>query len=624
MKISSRIDGSICCTILLNRQFSKWPIPGYLGNGFFDAKGRTTCSRAGLDSLHGARCRRKQDGSHSFSSSTILNDPSRREPGGPPYFKAAYPNSLCHNYTSAVHGSPDVSQPPPVVRSKEELLGLVDQYDSDSVDEHFEFHRDPYLRGYAPANGPNLTVSNRRDEVVFPGPDEVSNANAEQQQLLRGLRKAVLLRLRSPHRSNPEDIYKIYVQLPEPRMPYIPWNLRAQLLRSLGSVEKKDSTSMLRYFSVVADVKNSGLSLTRAQWNAAMSFASRYVGVSTDVEAESALSLWREMEQDAGIKADDVTFNILFDVASKAGKFTLAEMIYKEMESRGFTFNRFHHVSLIHFFGLKMDGGGVRAAYREMVEAGEIIDTVVLNCVMAGFLRSGEEDAAERVYERMRVSHPHASDMPERNYVANKVVTRVLMMFARLGRDYPSMRPAFQAVASITPDLQTYRILINHYAIKVGDLHRVVQYLDEMKWFRIPLHGAIFLALFKGFQAHGGFAGSDWSEQRLRSVWAAFLQAFDDGATGLYIQTWLASWALRAFAKCTSSEGVLKAYDDLSSRWDLDQADSEFMMNFLHGLLKRSALHRPDYLPSVGRQEKKGDRDVPATSGGQRTASGSE
>lgn len=490
----------------------------------------------------------------------------------------------------------DIPTPLLPARSRQELLDLVDQYDSDTVDEHFEFHRDPYLRGYAPANGPNLIISNKKEDIAFPSEEQMQQGNVQQQQILRDLRKAVLLRLRSPHKTNLEDIYSIYCRLPEPRMAYVHWQLRAQLLRALGTIERKDSKSMLRYFSVVADVKNSGLSLTRAQWNTAISFASRYVGVSTDVEAESALSLWREMEQDAGIRADDVTFNILFDVASKAGKFTLAEMMYKEMESRGFAFNRYHHVSLIHFFGLKMDGGGVRAAYQEMVEAGEMIDNVVLNCVIAGLLRSGEESAAEGIYERMKASHPKASEMPDRSYVTNKVVTKVLMMFARVGRDHPAMRPALQALAPISPDLQTYRILVSHFAVKVGDLSRVAQYLDEMRWFRVQLHGAIFLALFKGFHAHGGFAGSDWSEQRLRSVWAAFLQAFDEGASGLYIHTWLASWALRAFARVSSRETVLQAYEDLSTRWELDQGDTDFMMSFLHNLLKKSALHRPAYM----------------------------
>jgi len=468
---------------------------------------------------------------------------------------------------------------------------LVDHQDAGTVEEHLQFFRDPYLRGYAPADGPRIVVSARKDDIEYPSLDEVMQANQKEQEILRNLRVAVIARLRHRPGSSLDTIYQIYQQLPEPRMAYIPARLRHQLLRVFGQPKKKDSKSMLRYFATVADVKNAGLPLTQAEWNGAISFASRYVGTSTVVESESALNLWREMEQDAGIKGNDVTFNILFDVASKAGNFTLAEMIYKEMESRGHAFNRYHYVSLIHFFGLKLDGSGVRAAYREMVKAGEIVDSVVLNCVISGLLRAGEEEAADRVYERMKASADDAAEMPQRNYSTNKMVTRVLMMLAKVGRRHPPLQPGFQSLAPLTPDLHTYRVLVNHYGVRMADLTKVAQYLDEMKFFKIPLHGAIFLALFKGFERHGGVPGSAWSEQRLDGIWAAFLEALDSGVVGLRVETWLAMWALRAFDRCSGRERVLQAYEALESRWKLDQANARFMMDFLHTLLNKGTVH---------------------------------
>lgn len=371
-------------------------------------------------------------------------------------------------------------------------------------------------------------------------------------------------------------------------MSHLPAKLRHGLLRVLGAPQKRTPKSMLRYFAVVADVKNSGLPLIQGEWNAAIAYAARYVGWSTDAETESALGLWREMERDAGIKGNEVTFNILFDVASKSGNFALAEMIYQEMEARGFPYNRYHYVSLIHFFGLKHDTDGLRAAYRDMVEAGEMIDTVVLNCVIAGLLRSGEEDAAERVYERMRASSPKADVMPQRTYATNKMITQALMMFAKVGRQHPDMLRQLQFGAPMAPDLQTYRLLINHYGVKLGDLSKVAQYLDEMKFFRIELHGSVFLALFKSFAQHGGsYSGAAWSEQRLSSIWTALLQALDEGAAGLTIETWLAGWILKAFKRCSTEQRVMEVYEALEARWDLDPADRTFMMDFLHKLLER-------------------------------------
>ena len=388
-----------------------------------------------------------------------------------------------------------------------------------------------------------------------------------------------------------ETIYDLYMLLPGNRIPYLPARLRHSLFAALGITERKNPKAMLRYFNVVADTKACGFALSTAEWNTAMSFASRYVGTSTDVEAEAALHLWREMENDLGVKGNEATFNILFDVASKAGKFALAEMIYQEMNTRGFHFNRFHHVSLIHFFGLKQDAGGVRAAYREMVDANETIDSTVLNCVMTGLLKSGEEASAERLYNKMKATDKRSKIIPERNYTLQKKITKVFLMFARLARKHPDLQPGFQSTSITTPDLYTYRILVGHFGIRLGDMPRVAQFLDEMKFFRVPLHGSVFLVLFKSFAQHGG-DGSEWSTQRLDGVWNAFLDAHDAGTDGLYISTWMCMWILRAFAHCTKSQDrVLGAYEELSFRWDLDAQNQSFMLDFLHKLLSKSGLY---------------------------------
>ncbi|KAI1210713.1 uncharacterized protein F4807DRAFT_422389 [Annulohypoxylon truncatum] len=514
-------------------------------------------------------------------SSTIAT--SRGRPWGSSFFNTNFPLGRKWNHGSAhsTNGSPPLQE----TRPKHELLDIVGSYDDTTVEEHLEFLKDPYMRRYAPADGPNLTVSDRDEDVDLQSVRPNQNMDPEQAKRIRKLQEAVLLKLRRPASIDLDTVYDLYLSLMEPRMPQVTSRLRHQLLAVLGMAEKRNSKSMLRYFTVVTDVKNSGFPLTTAEWNTAISFASRYVGRSTEVEVEAALHLWREMEHEAGVQASDATFNILFDVASKAGKFSLAEMIYQEMGTRGFQFNRYHHVSLIAFFGLRLDSSGVRAAYKAMVESGEVIDSIVLNCVIAGFLRCGEESSAERVYEKMRESARGTEVLPDRNYRMQKVITKVLIMFARIGTKHPDMRPSFQQTALISPDLQTYRLLINHYGVKLGDLPKVAQFLDEMKLCDVPLHGAIFLALFKAFGKHGQ-SGSDWSEERLVSVYNAFLVALDAGTEGLYINTWMAMAILRAFAKCSSRDELLDIYENLRQRWNLDLMNSEFMMNFLMKIME--------------------------------------
>ncbi|KAI0843358.1 hypothetical protein F5Y06DRAFT_254732 [Hypoxylon sp. FL0890] len=594
MRIFTRIDRSIYGAILSRR-----PSPALSSTpSLYITKLRDDCREAICDSLPAAtsrscktRPKKKHNASCTFTlarhiSSTIAASGSR--PSSFSYFNSNFPCSRKWNHAAAT--TVDVALPSHITRPKHELLEIIDSYDDTTVEEHLEFLRDPYLRRYAPADGPYLTVSDKSEDVSLQSVDHSQRLDPEETEMVRKLREAVILKLRRPATVDLDTVYALYQALPEPRISHLTARLRHQLLAVLGMMERKDSKSMLRYFSVVTDVKNSGFPLTGPEWNTAMSFASRYVGRSTEVELEAALHLWREMEQVSGVKGSDVTFNILFDVATKAGKFGLAEMIYQEMITRGFSFNRYHHVSLIHYFGLKQDSGGVRAAYKRMVESGEIIDSTVLNAVISGFLKSGEEESAERVYEKMKESTRDPKSLPDRNYMVQKNITKVLMMFARITKKHPDMRPNFQKTAIISPDLQTYRLLINHYGPKLGDLTKVAQFLDEMKLFNVPLHGAIFLALFKAFGKHGG-AGSDWSAERLGSVWSAFLVALDSETEGLQISTWMAMAILMAFARYSSRGQMLDIYEALRSRWNLDPANSQFMMDFLGKIMKQPGFH---------------------------------
>ncbi|KAI5864328.1 hypothetical protein GGS23DRAFT_494488 [Durotheca rogersii] len=470
-------------------------------------------------------------------------------------------------------------------RSRSELLDIVDQYDDTTVEEHLEFLRDPYLRRYAPADGPVLRVSDRIEDVNLDSVDPLQWKSPEEEDTILRLQEAVRYKLRRPGTSNLDEIFEIYQELPAPRVSLITASLRHQLLAALAITEKKNTRAMLRYFAVVTDVRNSGFALTRPEWNTAISFASRYVGRSAVAEVEAALELWREMENVSGVRASEVTFNILFDVASKAGKFLVAEMLYDEMLNRGYSFNRYHHVSLIHYFGLKLETSGVRAAYKKMIESGEFIDTTVLNCVISAFLRSGERESAERVYNKMKKSDRRSKWIPARDYTTQKAITKVLMMFAKLSRRHPDLHANFHQATSISPDIQTYRILINYYGIKLGDLSTVVKLLDEMKWFRIQLHGSIFLALFKSFGKFGGL-GSDWSAQKLRSVWKAYIDSLDSKADGLEISTWMVAAVLKAFSRYSSRDEMLDVYEDMRSRWDLEPEGSRFAMHCLRKILR--------------------------------------
>ncbi|KAG6040753.1 hypothetical protein E4U41_007193 [Claviceps citrina] len=581
MKIS-KVDGSVCGA-LLNRPSASLRTVGTARRSFCRAAA-TEASIPQTNNGHGS-CPR----SSRWILSTFL--PPAMEMPRPCQSSQSRVTRRCYS-TESEAGSPASRQSfphsrmPPEEQERHQLMSLVQQRGAGTVQEHFDFHRDPYRMGYAHSDGPSLRVSEKKNDVEYPTREETMKLRQEAHELVRKLCSSVGQRIRYPNHVSLDSIYKLYCQLPQPRMLCLTWIWRNRLMKVMGMPGKRDAESMLRYYALVADVKNAGLALRRAQWNFALAFGNHALRTTTQ-DMETALRLWREMEKDPHAMANDVTFNVLFDVAAKSGKFALAEMLYKEMDKRGIVFNRFHHVSLIHYFGLRLDSGGIRAAYKEMVDSGEVIDTVVLNCVISGFLRCGEEEAAEETYKAMKSAHALASDIPQRDYMMSKVVTQALMTFSKAGKQYPpNMKKPPQNSVLLTPDLHTYKLLIQHYAIAMGNLAKVAQYLDEMKQLKIPVHPTLFLALFKGFHRHGGFPGSDWSEQRLKGVLTALYQAKDANGEAFSIESWLVLWALRAVKKCSSNEAVLVTFDAMAERWTIESERLLFLQEKLDYILQ--------------------------------------
>lgn len=471
--------------------------------------------------------------------------------------------------------------PPEANTTKQELLDLVDQYDGLLYTDQLPLLELPQL--YQPSDGPFLEVSDKPQDE-WPPPHYTWPADTETQFKLDVLKSAL-----DDFSRDPREIYQFYRALPNPRAPYLPSKTRHKLLRHLAVVEKKDEHSMLRYLSVVDDMKGAAIPLAVSEWTSALSFVSRYVSNVTEAEVEAALHMWREMEHTAGVKGNSATFNVLFDVACKAGKFVLAEMIYKEMEARGFQFDRFHHVSKIFYYSQKRNGDGARAAYRALVEAGEIVDTVVLNAMIAALVRSYEPSAAENIYERMKTMHFDRQDavLPPRDYKTRRTIDLSLKKIGRESKDDLAAREKFQTKSIIAPDLHTFNILIKYYAEQAGEIDKTAKLLDEMKWFELPLHGTLFLSLFKGFAAHGGVRYSGWTEARLNSVFKSLLNALDEGSEGLYLSQWLVTWTLKAFAKCAGRDKTMAAWEELRGRWEPDEAELDFVLSGLRHLMEK-------------------------------------
>src|SRR6185312_2572911 len=95
----------------------------------------------------------------------------------------------------------------PARMTKEELLELVGQYDDESAQEHYEFLRDPYLRRYAPSDGPSIRISEKDSDTYYPSYDQTLN-NEHCQAIVNALRLAIFARWHTPELFDAEKTYE--------------------------------------------------------------------------------------------------------------------------------------------------------------------------------------------------------------------------------------------------------------------------------------------------------------------------------------------------------------------------------------------------------------------------------
>ena len=392
-----------------------------------------------------------------------------------------------------------------------------------------------------------------------------------------------MLRILCEDEAEQQQVFSAYSAMPFPGVAYLEDRARRRLFHQLSRVEMKSPQSMMRYLSVIDDMKSADIRIRESEWNSAISFAGRCYAKVTAVEVEAALRIWKEMEEQARVKSGNVTFSILFDIATKAGKYVLAEMILKEMASRNLPLNRFAHTGLIYYYGVRQDGQGVRKAYRELVEAGHIVDNVVMDCVTASLLRAGELPAAEQVYERRKQLFARMTDarVPTMDWRKVRELGNVLDKAKLAWTDDSQKIQQIQAEQYLGPDLRMYTSFVEYHCSVSGELRRVTNMLDEMQSFGIPMSGRIFVKLFKGFAFHGGVKYTSWTRARLENVWISLKSVLDSQVKDVSIQKWMVIWMIRAFAKCCGRERTLELWAEIRSRW---KPDPEELVSVHHKL----------------------------------------
>lgn len=455
----------------------------------------------------------------------------------------------------------------PIILSRDDYKNLVDLYfyshrhrfDPESADESptptfIEDYSFKLSEDFAPPQA----YEKFYDDEYHEEPLKKIEENLRKRKLKEIAVFQVFIDLLANEYSSNSALFEAYQRLPKPGVSFLPTGTVRLFLQRMSTPWTKNESAMLRYLSLIDDMQEAHLPITRSEWGSAIYLAGRSFGRVTDEDMVRGLQIWQQMEQEAGVQSHHVTFNILFDLAVRSNKYPIAQKILKEMHSRGLRLNRLGRVSVIYYHGLRRDGDAVRKAYRDFVDAGEIVDTLVLNCVIASLLNAGEPSAAEQIYERMKslysqldVSttedgrvvyfkrYPGTDDATIDRELASNSLGRVLLSAAHLKDVLPDHHKELQEIMPLVPDHKTFRAMISYHANESGNLDRIVVLMKEMtETFGLPLQSINFHLLFKGFAIHGGttYPHAKWNIKRLKMVWEACLAAIRE--RNAYNRSW--------------------------------------------------------------------------------------
>ncbi|KAL2393190.1 hypothetical protein ABEF93_000834 [Exophiala dermatitidis] len=453
-------------------------------------------------------------------------------------------------------------EPPTVELSKEDYKNLVDLYfythrsrfDPESSDlsptpTFLEDYSFKLSEDFAPPQA--YAEFYNQDEERYESPLKEIEKRLKTRQLREISVTSDFIDLLLDDRSSNAALFQAYKRLPQPGVAFLPRGVVRVFLQRMATPWQKSEKSMIRYLSLIDDMQKAGLPITKGEWASAIYLAGRSFTRVTEADMVNSFRIWKQMEQEAGVKAHHVTFNILFDIAVRANKYSVAQMVLKEMHDRGLRLNRLGRVSVIYYHGLRGDGDAVRKAYRDFVDAGEIVDTLVLNCVIASLFNAQEPAAAEQIYERMKslqlelrrgkrgdgrsvLYRKYPGPGPEviEHEMAANSLGRTLLSASRLKQTLPGHHEQLQNTMPLTPDHTTFRTMISYHVNVSGNLNRITVLMDEMSTlFKLPFQSITFQLLFKGFALHGATSDPDatWSVKRLDMVWDACRRAIKEG-----------------------------------------------------------------------------------------------
>jgi pentatricopeptide repeat protein len=373
------------------------------------------------------------------------------------------------------------------------------------------------------------------------------------------------------HTASNQKLFDLYCRLPKSRLPYLDRGSMETFITRLLTIPLRNQVSMLRYLTLIDDMRDSNISITRHEWNQAASLVLRAFRHTTHNEMRVAFEIWAESERARGASTSVDIFNILLDGATRVGSPQLTFSILREMRKRGLRYDRFTYTTLIMYYSSTGEVSKIREVYESLVDDGEVVDNVILNAVMTGLLRAGEEHDATQIYDFMKKAGSMTVTNPSSKLVSWRTARRIAQTLKRMRgvKDYMN-----HVNASLGPDVATFNLFIDHHCRRArwDRAHRII---EDMKMFDVPLGQSVYLFLLKGFAWHGSskMIKSWWSREQLATILEIVL---DDSIGVIVWDRSMAVWVVRAVTKVYADPNILiKVWEVIENQWEKQASVNE-------------------------------------------------
>ncbi|OMO73502.1 E3 ubiquitin-protein ligase [Corchorus olitorius] len=163
---------------------------------------------------------------------------------------------------------------------------------------------------------------------------------------------------------------------------------------------------MDRAREVLAEMTRIGVPANRITYNILLK------GYCQQLQIDKAKELLREMADDAGIKPDVVSYNILIDGCILIDDSAGALAFFNEMRERGIAPTKISYTTLMKAFALSGQPKLANKVFNEMLRDPRVkVDLVAWNMLVEGYCRLGLVEEAKKIIQRMKENgfHPNAA-----------------------------------------------------------------------------------------------------------------------------------------------------------------------------------------------------------------------